>query len=302
MSKETDKAMMSIITFSNNMYTVYEALARATAEGNDKEIKKQLEYIALIKEFETKEYENFNISSETIEILYNRFSYLLSYSSVEESIQELIYSRFKNHINEIFMANPFLSQCFFASDKKIENKDAILHQAERDFIISSLFFLNEKIQKEKNIAIRQEIIEDYYDLLFTRSKLDQFLKTPPQEVEQSGRKRCLALKQEKENVNSYYFEFIRECLTTSVTEIVQYTDEYREKYPDCLGTQKANIALLKSAISMLTTEEKEKLNILPNKKAQYLSRKSCKDIEDAIVETNLYMAEIAPQKKKVPSR
>lgn len=299
MEKKLDEILKSIIQYSTNISILYQNAAAAKINDDDNEYKKQLDYIALVEECEEKEYQKIDFENNLNERLYKRFLYLLKRSDTPQEIHNIIYQRFQNHINELLIRNPFLSISPFSIERKEENDASIIWQAMRDYSITALYFMNKDINIIKNKAVRQDLIDFYYEFIFKQKILNQYLKTPPQEIEVTGRNRCLAFRQEEAQVNECYSGIIMESLNTSIPIILNYTDSFIINNPNKLAEQRLMLNLLKATITIATEEEKKGIYIEYSEAAKEKSKISITKINSAIEEANLTVQDKSAQKKEV---
>lgn len=298
MKKDLTTILEDIIKISISMNTVYQNITTAKITRNEDELKNQLDYITLISEYETKLYQQLDLETELSESLYIKFELLIKHSEANEDIHELINTRFQSRINELCLLNPFLSTNDNLEERELENIAAIKFQLERDFSISNLYFLNKDIENEKKQTIREALIKRYYDLIFTNRLLEPYLLQGPQDIEIDGRNRCLTFNQNEIIVNEIFKETIIELLNISINEIIKYTDEFIEKYPNNLANQKLQLVTMKTSLVLATEEEKKTLQIKASPVTQKISSKSLRDIHYGIQEANLMAQEKAIQKKK----
>ncbi len=297
-SIDLDETLKTIIQYSSNINTLYQNAATAKIKDDEEEYKTQLDYIALTEEYEEKEYQKIDFEKNLNERLYRRFIYLLKHSNTPQEIHSDIYQRFKNHINELLIRNPFLSRNPFLLERKEENDASIIWQAMRDYSITALYFMNKDINIIKNEAIRQDAIDFYYKFIFKQKILNQYLKTPPQEIEITGRNRCLVFRQNEKQVNECYNKIIMEALNTSIPIILSYTDSFIINNPNQLAGQRILLNLLKAAIAIATDEDKKGVCINYPEIAKENSKISIYRINRAIEEANLTVQDKLAQKKK----
>ena len=297
-SIDLDETLKTIIQYSSNINTLYQNAATAKIKDDEEEYKTQLDYIALTEEYEEKEYQKIDFEKNLNERLYRRFIYLLKHSNTPQEIHNDIYQRFKNHINELLIRNPFLSRNPFLLERKEENDASIIWQAMRDYSITALYFMNKDINIIKNEAIRQDAIDFYYKFIFKQKILNQYLKTPPQEIEITGRNRCLVFRQNEKQVNECYNKIIMEALNTSIPIILSYTDSFIINNPNQLAGQRILLNLLKAAIAIATDEDKKGVCINYPEIAKENSKISIYRINRAIEEANLTVQDKLAQKKK----
>lgn len=297
MEKSLDDFLKSIINLSTNISVLYQNLTNAKIKNQPKDILKELEYIKLASEVEEKEYKKINLEENLDPKLYNRFSYLLRHSDVKEELHWLIIKRFQNHINEQLILNPFLSTSPYISEQQEENEAAITYQAIRDYSISSLYFLNQAIEKEENETVKQELIDYYHEFIFEQKSLSKYLLEAPEKVEITGRNRCLIFNQDPKMVDDCYKRVIKDALNNTVQTVIQYTDNFIKYNPDQIAGQKAYLSLIKAAIVIATPEEKNALRFIVTDEIQKLSSISWNNILDSIKEGNSLMSK-NPQKKK----
>ncbi len=297
-SIDLDETLKTIIQYSSNINTLYQNAATAKIKDDEEEYKTQLDYIALTEEYEEKEYQKIDFEKNLNERLYRRFIYLLKHSNTPQEIHNDIYQRFKNHINELLIRNPFLSRNPFLLERKEENDASIIWQAMRDYSITALYFMNKDINIIKNEAIRQDAIDFYYKFIFKQKILNQYLKTPPQEIEITGRNRCLVFRQNEKQVNECYNKIIMEALNTSIPIILSYTDSFIINNPNQLAGQRILLNLLKAAIAIATDEDKKGVRINYPEIAKENSKISIYRINRAIEEANLTVQDKLAQKKK----
>ena len=297
-SIDLDETLKTIIQYSSNINTLYQNAATAKIKDDEEEYKTQLDYIALTEEYEEKEYQKIDFEKNLNERLYRRFIYLLKHSNTPQEIHNDIYQRFKNHINELLIRNPFLSRNPFLLERKEENDASIIWQAMRDYSITALYFMNKDINIIKNEAIRQDAIDFYYKFIFKQKILNQYLKTPPQEIEITGRNRCLVFRQNEKQVNECYNKIIMEALNTSIPIILSYTDSFIINNPNQLAGQRILLNLLKAAIAIATDEDKKGVCINYPEIAKENSKISIYRINRAIEEANLTVQNKSAQKKK----
>ena len=297
-SIDLDETLKTIIQYSSNINTLYQNAATAKIKDDEEEYKTQLDYIALTEEYEEKEYQKIDFENNLNERLYRRFSYLLRRSDTPQEIHNVIYQRFQNHINELLIRNPFLSRNPFLLERKEENDASIIWQAMRDYSITALYFMNKDINIIKNEAIRQDAIDFYYKFIFKQKILNQYLKTPPQEIEITGRNRCLVFRQNEKQVNECYNKIIMEALNTSIPIILSYTDSFIINNPNQLAGQRILLNLLKAAITIATDEDKKGVCINYPEIAKENSKISIYRINRAIEEANLTVQNKSAQKKK----
>lgn len=298
MVKNLDEILKSIIQYSTSISVLYQNAATAKIKDDDEEYKTQLDYIALTEEYEEKEYQKIDFENNLNERLYRRFIYLLKHSNTPQEIHNDIYQRFKNHINELLIRNPFLSRNPFLLERKEENDASIIWQAMRDYSITALYFMNKDINIIKNEAVRQDAIDFYYKFIFKQKILNQYLKTPPQEIEITGRNRCLVFRQNEKQVNECYNRTIMEALNTSIPIILSYTDSFIINNPNQLAGQRILLNLLKAAIAIATDEDKKRVCINYPEIAKENSKISIYRINRAIEEANLTVQNKSAQKKK----
>lgn len=295
---DLDEVLKSIIQYSSNISVLYQNAATAKINEEEEEYQTQLDYIALAEEYEEKEYQKIDFENNLNERLYRRFSYLLRHSDTPQEIHNVIYQRFQNHINELLIRNPFLSRNPFLLERKEENDASIIWQAMRDYSITALYFMNKDINIIKNEAVRQDLIDFYYEFIFKQKILNQYLKTPPQEIEITGRNRCLVFRQNEKQVNECYNGIIMEALNTSIPIILSYTDNLIINYPDQLAEHRMLLNLLKAAIAIATDEDKKGVRINYPEIAKENSKISIYRINRAIEEANLTVQDKIAQKKK----
>lgn len=298
MVKNLDEILKSIIQYSTNISILYQNAATAKIKDDDEEYKTQLDYIALAEEYEEKEYQKIDFESNLNERLYKRFSYLLRQSDTPPELHSQINQRFQNHINELLIRNPFLSTNPIRSERKAEDDASIIWQAMRDYSITALYFMNKDIDIVKNEAVRQDLIDFYYEFIFKQKILNQYLKTPPQEIEITGRNRCLVFRQNEKQVNECYNGIIMETLNISIPVLLSYTDSFIINYPDKLAEHRMHLNLVKAAIAIATDEDKKGVRINYPKIAKENSKISIYKINSAIEEANLTVQDKTAQKKK----
>lgn len=298
MNKNLDEILKSIIQYSSNISALYQAAATAKIEEDDEEYKTQLDYIALAEEYEEKEYQKIDFENNLDERLYKRFDYLLRHSSIPPEIYNQINQRFQNHINELLIRNPFLSTNPINSEKIEEDKASIIWQAIRDYSITLLYFINKDISIVKTEAVRQNLINFYYEVIFKQKILNQYLKNPPQGIEITGRERCLTFRQNKKLVNECYNGIIMEALNTNIQILLSYTDSFIINHPDKLAEQRMILNLVKAAIAIATEEDKNGICINYPETAKENSKISIYKINSAIEEANLTVQDKIAQKKK----
>lgn len=298
MVKNLDEILKSIIQYSTNISILYQNAATAKIKDDDEEYKTQLDYIALAEEYEEKEYQKIDFESNLNERLYKRFSYLLRQSDTPPELHSQINQRFQNHINELLIRNPFLSTNPIRSERKAEDDASIIWQAIRDYSITALYFMNKDIDIVKNEAVRQDLIDFYYEFIFKQKILNQYLKTPPQEIEITGRNRCLVFRQNEKQVNECYNGIIMEALNISIPVLLSYTDSFIINYPDKLAEHRMHLNLVKAAIAIATDENKKGVRINYPKIAKENSKISIYKINSAIEEANLTVQDKIAQKKK----
>lgn len=298
MVKNLDEILKSIIQYSTNISILYQNAATAKIKDDEEEYKKQLDYIALAEEYEEKEYQKIDFESNLNERLYKSFSYLLRQSDTPPEIHSQINQRFQNHINELLIRNPFLSTNPIRSERKAEDNASIIWQAMRDYSITALYFMNKDIDIVKNEAVRQDLIDFYYEFIFKQKILNQYLKTPPQEIEITGRNRCLVFRQNEKQVNECYNGIIMETLNISIPVLLSYTDSFIINYPDKLAEHRMHLNLVKAAIAIATDEDKKGVRINYPKIAKENSKISIYKINSAIEEANLTVQDKIAQKKK----
>lgn len=298
MVKNLDEILKSIIQYSTNISILYQNAATAKIKDDEEEYKTQLDYIALAEEYEEKEYQKIDFESNLNERLYKRFSYLLRHSDTPPELHSQINQRFQNHINELLIRNPFLSTNPIRSERKAEDDASIIWQAMRDYSITALYFMNKDIDIVKNEAVRQDLIDFYYEFIFKQKILNQYLKTPPQEIEITGRNRCLVFRQNEKQVNECYNGIIMETLNISIPVLLSYTDSFIINYPDKLAEHRMHLNLVKAAIAIATDEDKKGVRINYPKIAKENSKISIYKINSAIEEANLTVQDKIAQKKK----
>lgn len=298
MVKNLDEILKSIIQYSTNISILYQNAATAKIKDDEEEYKTQLDYIALAEEYEEKEYQKIDFESNLNERLYKRFSYLLRQSDTPPEIHSQINQRFQNHINELLIRNPFLSTNPIRSERKAEDDASIIWQAMRDYSITALYFMNKDIDIVKNEAVRQDLIDFYYEFIFKQKILNQYLKTPPQEIEITGRNRCLVFRQNEKQVNECYNGIIMEALNISIPVLLSYTDSFIINYPDKLAEHRMHLNLVKAAIAIATDEDKKGVRINYPKIAKENSKISIYKINSTIEEANLTVQDKTAQKKK----
>lgn len=298
MMKNLDEILKSIIQYSTNISILYQNAATAKIKDDDEEYKTQLDYIALAEEYEEKEYQKIDFESNLNERLYKRFSYLLRQSDTPPELHSQINQRFQNHINELLIRNPFLSTNPIRSERKAEDDASIIWQAMRDYSITALYFMNKDIDIVKNEAVRQDLIDFYYEFIFKQKILNQYLKPPPQEIEITGRNRCLVFRQNEKQVNECYNGIIMEALNISIPVLLSYTDSFIINCPDKLAEHRMHLNLVKAAIAIATDEDKKGVRINYPKIAKENSKISIYKINSAIEEANLTVQDKTAQKKK----
>lgn len=298
MVKNLDKILKSIIQYSTNISILYQNAATAKIKDDEEEYKTQLDYIALAEEYEEKEYQKIDFESNLNERLYKRFSYLLRQSDTPPELHSQINQRFQNHINELLIRNPFLSTNPIRSERKAEDDASIIWQAMRDYSITALYFMNKDIDIVKNEAVRQDLIDFYYEFIFKQKILNQYLKPPPQEIEITGRNRCLVFRQNEKQVNECYNGIIMEALNISIPVLLSYTDSFIINCPDKLAEHRMHLNLVKAAIAIATDEDKKGVRINYPKIAKENSKISIYKINSAIEEANLTVQDKTAQKKK----
>lgn len=298
MEKNLDEILKSIIQYSTNISILYKNAATAKIKDDDEEYKTQLDYIALAEEYEEKEYQKIDFENNLNERLYKRFDYLLRHSDTPPEIYNQINQRFQNHINELLIRNPFLSTNPILSERKEEDNASIIWQAIRDYTITALYFMNKDIGIVKNEAVRQNLIGFYYEIIFKQKILSPYLKTPPQEIEITGRERCLTFRQNEKQVNECYNGIIMESLNTSIPILLSYTDSFIINHPNQLAEQRLLLNLLKATIAIATDEEKKGVHINYPEIAKEKSKISIYKINSAIEEANLTVQDKLAQKKK----
>lgn len=297
MEKSIDDSLKSIINLSTNISVLYQDLTDAKIKNKPNDILKELEYIKLASEVEEKEYKKMNLEENLDPKLYNRFSYLLRHSNAPEELHWLIIKRFENHINELLILNPFLSTSPYTSEQQEENEASITYQAIRDYSISSLYFLNQAIETEENEIVKQELIDYYHEFIFEQKSLSKYLLKAPEEVETSGRDRCIAFNQNPQMVDSCYKKVVKDALSDSIQIVVQYTDSFIKYNPNHIAGQKAYLSLIKAAIAIANPEENNALRFTATDEVLNFSGKSWQSILDSIKEANSLVTK-ALQKKK----
>lgn len=125
MKKDLVTTLNDIIKLSTTIDKIYQTITQAKINGNEEEIKKQLEYINLVSEYETKAYQQLDLEKNLSENLYNKFSYLLMCSDIPANLQEPIQTRFQNRINEIYLLNPFLSLNENREEQELDRKSVV---------------------------------------------------------------------------------------------------------------------------------------------------------------------------------
>lgn len=302
MNKKLDEILKNIIQYSTRISVLYQNIATAKIEDNKEEYQRQLDYIALAEEYEEKEYKKINFDKELSEGLYKRFYCLLEHSDTPPEIYNQIYQRFQNHINEILIRNPFPSRSPLLIEKITEDNASIIWQAMRDYSISALYFMDKDIKLVKNEAVRQDLIDYYYEFIFKQKILNKYLKEPPKEIETSGRNRCLELKQDKNRVKECYVGTIMESLSIYIPSILRYTDEFIITHPNQLAEHRYFLNLLKASIAIATEEEKKGIRIAYTDFQKQNSKISIQRIDRAIEEANLTVQDKIAQKKKSPGK
>lgn len=300
MEQALDKTFNDIITVSKNINDLYHQLSKARYKNNKEEEEKILQYIKIATEYEKKLYASIDWKQELKKsaLSINRFNYLLRKSNLPPQIQTSISVRFQNSITYLLIRNPFLSTQTNPLKKQAENNSTILFQANRDITISTLYYLNKDIIKEKNKKIKKDLLDLYYETIFKQKVAEEYLDTPPIKIETSGKERCILFNQNEASVNNVYQAMIEDTINTTCDTILNYTDEFIEKFPQYISGQKFYLALLKASISQASPEKQEQIEMYINKIPKESSRKSHNDLLSAIAEVKLLTNSETQQKKK----
>ena len=300
MEQALDKTFNDIITVSKNINDLYHQLSKARYKNNKEEYEKILQYIKISTEYEKKLYASIDWKQELKKsaLPINRFNYLLRKSNLPPQIQTSISVRFQNSITYLLIRNPFLSTQTNPLKKQAENNSTILFQANRDITISTLYYLNKDIIKEKNKKIKKDLLDLYYETIFKQKVAEEYLDTPPTKTETSGKERCILFNQNESSVNQVYQVMIEDTINTTCSTILNYTDEFIENFPQYISGQKFYLALLKASISQTSPEKQEQIEMYINKIPKESSRKSHNDLLSAIAEVKLLTNSETQQKKK----
>lgn len=300
MEQFLDKTFNDIITISKNINDLYLQLSKARYTNDKKEYEKTLQYIKLTTEYENKLYNSIDWKKELQKypLIFNHFNYLLRKSNIPKEIQALISVRFQNSITCLLIRNPFLSNHPNLLKRQAENNSSILFQANRDITISTLYYLDKDIKKEQNKKAKKDLINFYYEIIFKQKVAEEFLDTPPANIEASGKERCILFNQNEASVNQIYQTMIEDTINTAKNIILNYTDEFMENYPKYISGQKFYLSLLKAAISQTSLEQQEKIEFSIRTISKEESQKSYNDLLSAITEVKSTTNQDNQQKKK----
>lgn len=303
MDFKLDKTLKDIITVSINLHNLFEVLSDSKFQEDENKFETQLEYIKLVAEYETKLYNNTNWKKELKDnpLTFNRFSYLLRRYDLPDKTKKLISIRFKNYISSLLNKNPFRSNSQFIKQQELENSNVIFFQINKDIDITTLYYLNKDINKEKDPTIKQELINLYYEAIFKQNILQEFLKTPPQEIETRGREICSIFNQDKELITQIYQTVILNRLYKVGNIILSYTDEMLREKKEYIGKEKFLLNVIKATIIQETKEEQELIELNLNPEIKKISSQSYDNLMTTIKEAELSMNKNNKQKKKSPN-
>lgn len=303
MDFKLDKTLKDIITVSINLHNLFEVLSDSKFQEDENKFETQLEYIKLVTEYETKLYNNTNWKKELKDnpLTFNRFSYLLRRYDLPDKTKKLISIRFKNYISSLLNKNPFRSNSQFIKQQELENSNVIFFQINKDIDITTLYYLNKDINKEKDPTIKQELINLYYEAIFKQNILQEFLKTPPQEIETRGREICSIFNQDKELITQIYQTVILNRLYKVGNIVLSYTDEMLREKKEYIGKEKFLLNVIKATIIQETKEEQELIELNLNPEIKKISSQSYDNLMTTIKETELSMNKNNKQKKKSPN-
>ncbi len=303
MDFKLDKTLKDIITVSINLHNLFEVLSDSKFQEDENKFETQLEYIKLVAEYETKLYNNTNWKKELKDnpLTFNRFSYLLRRYDLPDKTKKLISIRFKNYISSLLNKNPFRSNNQFIKQQELENSNVIFFQINKDIDITTLYYLNKDINKEKDPTIKQELINLYYEAIFKQNILQEFLKTPPQEIETRGREICSIFNQDKELITQIYQTVILNRLYKVGNIVLSYTDEMLREKKEYIGKEKFLLNVIKATIIQETKEEQELIELNLNPEIKKISSQSYDNLMTTIKEAELSMNKNNKQKKKSPN-
>ena len=298
-----DKTLKDIVTVSINLHNLFEVLSDSKFQEDENKFETQLEYIKLVAEYETKLYNNTNWKKELKDnpLTFNRFSYLLRRYDLPDKTKKLISIRFKNYISSLLNKNPFRSNSQFIKQQELENSNVIFFQINKDIDITTLYYLNKDINKEKDPTIKQELINLYYEAIFKQNILQEFLKTPPQEIETRGREICSIFNQDKELITQIYQTVILNRLYKVGNIVLSYTDEMLREKKEYIGKEKFLLNVIKATIIQETKEEQELIELNLNPEIKKISSQSYDNLMTTIKEAELSMNKNNKQKKKSPN-
>lgn len=303
MDFKLDKTLKDIITVSINLHNLFEVLSDSKFQEDENKFETQLEYIKLVAEYETKLYNNTNWKKELKDnpLTFNRFSYLLRRYDLPDKTKKLISIRFKNYISSLLNKNPFRSNSQFIKQQELENSNVIFFQINKDIDITTLYYLNKDINKEKDPTIKQELINLYYEAIFKQNILQEFLKTPPQEIETRGREICSIFNQDKDLITQIYQTVILNRLYKVGNIVLSYTDEMLREKKEYIGKEKFLLNVIKATIIQETKEEQELIELNLNPEIKKISSQSYDNLMTTIKEAELSMNKNNKQKKKSPN-
>jgi len=248
-----EKTLKKLIEITTKIEKIYKILSDAEFNNNISLYNEYSNYLKLLNEVEDNIYNKLNITTTNADKI---ISQLLNYTTPDENI----FSRIASHIDNILYINPFISTETDPYIAKDENMYIITIQFFNDYIIKLLKNIKIEITNTKDTNIKYELIKLKNNLLY-RNKIYEYMLSENIKLESDGRNKCIIFNHNKQQINNVYINSLNEELNKSLVNLVQITNETLKKSKTERVTQTIELIYLKSAIELLTDEERKQFDI-----------------------------------------
>lgn len=251
-----EKNLQSLIEVSKSIENIYNTLALAEINNNKELYKEYKEYLKVATEVEDELYNKLNVNNYNIE------KYALH--ALEESSQESnAATRIEIHLKQMLYKNPFVSTYPDYETAQEENLCIIENQFYNDYIINILKNTEEAISKTNKIYIKDELIKNKNKILYNNKMIDYRLSN--NNIKSNGREKCIIFNHNKLQIKNAYLNLLNEELNKSLINIINLTDEVLNNSKTEKAIQILELIYFKSALEILTDEEKKEYDVLFSK-------------------------------------
>lgn len=246
------KNLQSLIDISNSIENIYNTLTLAEINTNKELYNEYMEYLKIATEVEDELYDKLNVNKYNIE------KYAL-YALEESSQQSNAATRIEIHLKQMLYKNPFVSTEEDYQIAEEENSYIIENQFCNDYTINVLKNIESTILKTSNSYKKSELIKIKNNILYNNKMLDYIL-SKNKDIKTNGREKCIIFNHNKIQTKNVYLNLLNEEINSSLINIVNLTNEILKNSKSQRLMQLLELIYLKSALEILTDEEKKEFD------------------------------------------